>query len=80
VISGISRIIKVLESASQHVTCPIIYSEDKHIEETMVVSMRCEIIPDIVFIGYLSDFQSLFNMVIIYLTQCGIIHNVDAMY
>jgi hypothetical protein len=34
----------------------------------------------IVFIGYLSDFQSLFNMVIIYLTQCGIIHNADAMY
>jgi hypothetical protein len=47
----------------------------------MVVSMRREIMPVIVYIRYLSGFKSLFNMVIIYLTQCGIIiHNVDAMY
>jgi hypothetical protein len=32
VISG-----KVMESASQRVTCPLIYSEDKHIEEIILL-------------------------------------------
>jgi hypothetical protein len=44
-INGITRIIKVVESASRSLTCSGIYSEAKHIEEIIFISTRCEIIP-----------------------------------